>query len=120
VIGGAGTEYGVAMSEEFPGYDDTVAPDEEAPLDGVAPDEEAPLDAPSPDEEAPLVDPAEDDEPPAGSLAPPEPPHTGNHAVDEVLADVEGLGERPLDEHVEVYERAHEQLRGALDGAQDS
>ena len=40
---------------------------------------------------------------------------TGVDEVDRVLASLEGLDERPLAEHVEVFEAAHEQLRGALD-----
>ena len=35
--------------------------------------------------------------------------------VDAVVVDVEGLDERPVEEHVAVFERAHEQLRQALD-----
>jgi len=40
---------------------------------------------------------------------------TGVPAVDEVLRQVAQLSERPVSEHVEVFERAHEQLRRALD-----
>lgn len=36
-------------------------------------------------------------------------------AVIEALHAVEGLAQRPLDEHVVVFEQAHEQLRRALD-----
>jgi len=45
---------------------------------------------------------------------------TGDPAVDAVLdqlADVEGI---PVDEHVAVFERAHEQLRRALDAPSDT
>jgi hypothetical protein len=35
--------------------------------------------------------------------------------VDSVVRDVEALGERPVEEHVEVFERAHDELRRALD-----
>jgi hypothetical protein len=42
-------------------------------------------------------------------------PLTGVPAVDEVLAEVDALGERPLDEHLATFERAHETLRAALD-----
>ena len=45
---------------------------------------------------------------------------TGNPAVDEVLASLDGLAGRPVDEHVAVFERAHEQLRSALDGPRDA
>lgn len=40
---------------------------------------------------------------------------TGVASVDAVLAEVAGLEARPVDEHVAVFERAHEQLREALD-----
>ncbi|NYG57478.1 hypothetical protein BJ980_000401 [Nocardioides daedukensis] len=43
-------------------------------------------------------------------------PETGNTVVDGVLARLEGLDQMPIDEHVAVFEHAHEQLRGALDG----
>lgn len=36
-------------------------------------------------------------------------------AVDEALEALDGLAERPVEEHVAVFERAHEQLRRALD-----
>jgi hypothetical protein len=44
-----------------------------------------------------------------------EPVRTGVDRVDAVVVDVEGLDERPVEEHVAVFERAHEQLRRALD-----
>ena len=44
---------------------------------------------------------------------------TGAPEVDRVLAEVEGLGDRPLAEHLGVYERAHESLRSALDARPD-
>ncbi|WP_372727887.1 hypothetical protein [Nocardioides sp.] len=40
---------------------------------------------------------------------------TGVEGVDAVLEAVEQLDERPLEEHVGVFETAHEQLRRALD-----
>ncbi|RJS47302.1 hypothetical protein [Nocardioides cavernaquae] len=40
---------------------------------------------------------------------------TGNGAVDVVLESLAGLAERPVAEHVAVFEQAHEQLRSALD-----
>lgn len=40
---------------------------------------------------------------------------TGNAAVDAVIASLAGLTELPVAEHVAVFERAHDQLRGALD-----
>jgi hypothetical protein len=44
-----------------------------------------------------------------------DPGRTGNEAVDEVLDALDGLDRAPISEHVAVYEKAHEQLRGALD-----
>jgi len=41
---------------------------------------------------------------------------TGVEEVDDVLASTEGLEDRPVDEHVGVFENAHDQLRRALDG----
>jgi hypothetical protein len=41
---------------------------------------------------------------------------TGNAVVDDVLAGLVDLGEKPVEEHVAVFEHAHEQLRGVLDG----
>jgi hypothetical protein len=46
----------------------------------------------------------------------PEVVRTGVPAVDEVLDRVEALDDLPVEDHVAVFERAHEQLRGALDG----
>ena len=113
------------MSDQFSGYDDAavdtadeeVPRDPEAPLDAEVPDEEAPLDEPG--EAVPVDDPV--DEPvEADGGAEGEALRTGNPAVDEVLESVEALDGRPAEEHVEVFERAHEKLRGALDGSQDS
>jgi hypothetical protein len=36
-------------------------------------------------------------------------------AVDRVLAEVAAVADAPVAEHVQVFERAHEQLRRALD-----
>jgi hypothetical protein len=105
------------MSDQQAGYpgpdgDDDGAFDEEAPLDAAAPDGEAPLDTPQPDTEAPLDAP--------GTPTADEPLRTGDPAVDEVLVSMESLGGRPVEEHPEIFERAHDQLRSALDGPQDS
>lgn len=43
------------------------------------------------------------------------PETTGIAAVDQVLADVAAVADRPVSDHVGVFERAHEQLRRALD-----
>ena len=48
------------------------------------------------------------------------PVRTGDPRVDEVLTSLDGLDERPVSEHAEVFERAHEQLRAALDPDRDS
>lgn len=45
---------------------------------------------------------------------------TGVPAVDSVLEAVESLDGRPLEEHVATFESAHEQLRRALDTADQS
>lgn len=39
---------------------------------------------------------------------------TGHPAVDQVLASLEGLAERPVEEHAAVFEAAHDALRAAL------
>lgn len=42
---------------------------------------------------------------------------TGNAQVDDAVRGVRELGERPVEEHVEVFEQAHSALRGALNDA---
>ena len=42
---------------------------------------------------------------------------TGVPAVDAALARLEGLEERPVEEHPEVFEAVHGALRSALGGA---
>ena len=42
---------------------------------------------------------------------------TGVAEVDEVLASLEQLDGLPVEEHVTVFEQAHDTLRRALDGA---
>lgn len=42
---------------------------------------------------------------------------TGNAQIDEVVASLSGLDDRPLEEHVAVFEAAHEALRSALSDA---
>ncbi|HEU4515313.1 MAG TPA: hypothetical protein VFR87_19550 [Nocardioidaceae bacterium] len=44
---------------------------------------------------------------------------TGHPAVDEVLQSMQGLQERPVEEHVAIFEAAHEKLRAALANAGD-
>ena len=45
---------------------------------------------------------------------------TGVASVDTVIRSLESLEDRPVEEHVAVFEQAHEQLRRALDDAQDA
>lgn len=45
--------------------------------------------------------------------------HTGMAEVDAVLASLDGLGGRPVAEHVAVFEQAHDRLRRALDAPSD-
>ena len=49
----------------------------------------------------------------------PERVRTGVTDVDAVIRAVEELEDRPLEEHVGVFETAHEQLRRALDRPAD-
>ncbi|MBZ5740731.1 hypothetical protein [Nocardioides mangrovi] len=49
----------------------------------------------------------------------PEKVRTGVADVDEVIAAVEELEERPIEEHVGVFETAHHELRRALDTPSD-
>lgn len=44
---------------------------------------------------------------------------TGHEAVDDVLRSLEGLGDKPVEGHVAIFESAHEQLRAALADAGD-
>ncbi|MCW2843109.1 MAG: hypothetical protein JWN22_1025 [Nocardioides sp.] len=52
---------------------------------------------------------------PADEPTAPERVRTGMDDVDAVIAAVEELEDRPVEEHVGVFESAHEQLRRALD-----
>ena len=45
---------------------------------------------------------------------------TGHPAVDEVLRSLELLDDRPVEEHVAVFEQAHETLRRTLNDAGDA
>jgi len=68
----------------------------------------------------PEVDPPEPDEQPdEPEPATPERVRTGSDRVDEVIRAVEELDERPLEEHVGVFESAQVQLRRALDDPGD-
>ena len=61
--------------------------------------------------------PAED--PAEPGTVPPEPERvrTGVAGVDEVIVAVEELEERPIEEHVGVFEAAQDRLRRALDAS---
>jgi hypothetical protein len=48
-----------------------------------------------------------------------EPVRTGVERVDAVVDAVSGLGDRPVDEHVPVFEAAHDELRRTLDSPPD-
>jgi hypothetical protein len=66
-----------------------------------------------PAEAAPVADaPVED--------APTEEESTGQPQVDAVLASLSGLDGTPVEEHVAVFESAHDTLRGALADASDA
>jgi hypothetical protein len=54
------------------------------------------------------------------SDAPEEGVTTGVQVVDDVLGTLEGLGDLPVEEHLPIFEAAHEQLRGALDTPGDA
>lgn len=87
----------------------TETGDFDGPIEGAVPtgwsEPIAAAEATGPVEPVEPVEPAE----PAGRS-------TGHPAVDEVLGSLEGLAERPVAEHVAVFEQAHEQLRRALSG----
>lgn len=69
--------------------------------------------APEPDAEEAAAAPQESAQEFSQEFA--EPERTGVEEVDDVLESVEGLEGTPVDEHVAVFESAHERLRGALD-----
>jgi hypothetical protein len=77
------------------------------PQDGTPPSEEEETD---PD--------ASSDPEPEGSA--PERVRTGSDRVDEVIRAVEELDERPVEEHVAVFESAQARLRRALDEPDDA
>lgn len=78
------------------------------------PEEEPAVDAVELDPAAEVGDGAAYDELPARAVEP-----TGHPAVDEVLRSLDELDGRPVDEHVAVFEQAHDRLRQALSGATD-
>ncbi len=65
---------------------------------------------------SPPEGPTGDEEPEPGT---PERVRTGVSRVDEVIRAVEELEERPIEEHVGVFESAQVQLRRALDNPGD-
>ncbi|WP_134742353.1 hypothetical protein [Nocardioides sp. 503] len=64
-------------------------------------------------EPAPAAHEAHDDV--AESLPDEERVRTGEERVDSVVAAIEQLRDRPVDEHVAAFEQAHDELRRALD-----
>jgi len=48
-----------------------------------------------------------------------EPVRTGVERVDAVIDEVSGLADRPVDEHLAVFEAAHDELRRTLDAPPD-
>ncbi|MGZ4478951.1 MAG: hypothetical protein ACXVW2_10100 [Nocardioidaceae bacterium] len=69
--------------------------------------------APDPEDVEPTPD------QPTANQSAPDQAATGHSVVDEVLASVDHLEGRPVDEHVAVFESAHERLRAALSDAGD-
>ena len=57
--------------------------------------------------------------PEAEPVGPVEPVRTGVERVDAVVDAVSGLADRPVDEHVAVFESAHDELRRTLDAPPD-
>lgn len=43
-------------------------------------------------------------------------PRTGVATLDAALDDLDGLADRDVTEHLEVFERVHEKMRSVLDG----
>jgi len=66
-------------------------------------------------EQPPSTDPEDLDPEAEAAAAEGETPTTGVPAVDRVVADLDRLDDAPLEEHLAVFERAHESLRSALD-----
>jgi hypothetical protein len=58
------------------------------------------------------------EDPQPGAAPVPGAVETGVPEVDQVIAAVEELEERPIEEHVGVFQAAHDQLRRALDPAE--
>lgn len=61
-----------------------------------------------------------EEQPGAATPPPLEVTPTGVPQVDAVLQEVADLADRPVSDHVAVFERAHEQLRRALDARPDA
>jgi hypothetical protein len=56
---------------------------------------------------------------PSAGDGPEEPVRTGVARVDAVIDRVAGAADRPIDEHVAVFESAHDELRRTLDASPD-
>jgi hypothetical protein len=61
------------------------------------------------------TDQSRDAHPDESSSAADGPTSTGVPSVDAVLAEIDDLDGRPLEEHLATFERAHQALRSALD-----
>jgi hypothetical protein len=68
-----------------------------------------------------VTEPASEQRPPAAPASPQgqQPPASGDDRVDAVLASLSDLDDRPVAEHVPVFESAHDRLRDALARAGD-
>ena len=75
--------------------------------------------APDPEDVEPTPDQQTPDVQTSDQLTPDQSAAIGHPVVDEVLASVDDLEGRPVDEHVAVFEAAHERLRAALSDAGD-
>lgn len=76
-----------------------------------------PAEAPDPTHDVP--EPVEQDGDAEPEATAPERVRTGSDRVDDVIRSVEELEDRPLEEHVAVFESAQVQLRRALDDTGD-
>lgn len=69
--------------------------------------------------ETPPVPAAPSEDPAPAIQEPAAPDRTGDEEVDAVVDSVADLDRTPVEEHVAVFESAHDRLRRALDGRTD-
>jgi hypothetical protein len=74
---------------------------------------------PASEQRPPAAQSPESQQSPAPEQAPEQAPATGDDRVDAVLASLSDLDDRPVTEHVSVFEDAHDRLRDALARAGD-